>query len=299
MGATDVIVKDKLFIGGDWVDPAGSGTIDVISPSTEQSIARVPDGTTADIDRAVAAARDAFDNGPWPRMSGAERADVMAALSAQIQGRFQEFADTISSENGCPVSWSVMGQVFSSTMALDFFTGLAREYAFEEERPGLMGPAIVRKEPVGVVGAIVPWNVPLFVTMLKLGPALAAGCTVVLKPAPETPLDAYMLAECLQAAGLPKGVVNIVAAGREAGEHLVTHPGIDKISFTGSTVAGRRIASLCGERLRRVTLELGGKSAAIILDDADISAVIPGLRPRRHDEQRSGLCRPDPHPRLA
>ncbi len=277
--AADLIVKDTLFIGGDWVKPSGTDTIDVISPSTEAVFARVPDGTTADVDRAVAAARDAFDNGPWPRMAPAERADVLAALSAQIQARMQEFAEVITAENGCPVSWGVMGQVFASTMALDFFESHVRTMNFEEERAGLMGPAIVRKEPVGVVGAIVPWNVPLFVTMLKLAPALAAGCTVVLKPAPETPLDAYMLAEALQAAGLPKGVVNIVAAGREAGEHLVTHPDIDKISFTGSTAAGRRIASLCGDRLRRVTLELGGKSAAIILDDADVAATVAGLVP--------------------
>ena len=274
-----MIVKDRLYIGGDWVSPAGTGTIEVISPSTEEAFATVPDGTTADIDRAVAAAREAFDKGPWPRMAPSERADVMAALSGLLQARYEELARTISEENGSPISWSVMGQVFSATMALDFFTGLAREHPFEEERAGLMGPALVRKEPVGVVGAIVPWNVPLFVSMLKLGPALAAGCTVVLKPAPETPLDAYLLAECLEQAGLPPGVVNIVAAGREVGEHLVTHPGIDKISFTGSTAAGRRIATLCGERLRRLTLELGGKSAAIILDDADLTTAIPGLLP--------------------
>ncbi len=274
-----MIVKDKLYIDGDWVSPAGTDTIDVISPSTEEVIGRVPDGTTADIDRAVAAARQAFDLGPWPRMSAGERADVMAKLSGLIQGRHEEYATTITSENGSPITWSVMGQVFASTFALDFFTGLAREYTFEEERPGMLGPALVRKEPVGVVAAIVPWNVPLFVTMLKLAPALAAGCTVVLKPAPETPIDSYLLAECLQEAGLPAGVVNIVAAGREVGEHLVTHPDVDKVAFTGSTAAGRRVAALCGERLRRVTLELGGKSAAIILDDADLDTVVPGLLP--------------------
>jgi betaine-aldehyde dehydrogenase len=140
-----------------------------------------------------------------------------------------------------------------------------------------MGPSLVRKEPVGVVAAIVPWNVPLFTAMLKIAPALAAGCTVVLKPAPETPLDAYLLAECLDEAGIPAGVINIVTAGREVGEHLVTHPDIDKIAFTGSTVAGKRIGALAGERLRRVTLELGGKSAAIILDDADLATSIPAL----------------------
>ena len=143
----------------------------------------------------------------------------------------------------------------------------------------MLGPTLVRREPVGVVGAIVPWNVPLFVTMLKLAPALASGSTVVLKPAPETPLDAYLLAEAVQEAGLPAGVLNIVQAGREVGEHIVTHPDVDKISFTGSTAAGKRIAALCGEQLKRCTLELGGKSAAIILDDADLSTAIPGLMP--------------------
>jgi aldehyde dehydrogenase (NAD+) len=275
-----VITKDTLFIGGEFVPPAGTEAIEVISPSTEEVIGRVPDGCNADIDRAVAAAREAFDRGPWPRMTPAERADVMAKLSQLIQGRSGEFSEQISQENGSPISWSLMGQVFASTMVLDFYTGLAREYAFEEERPGLMGsPATVRREPVGVAACIIPWNVPLFVTMLKLGPALAAGCTVVIKPSPETPIDAYMLAECVTEAGVPKGVINIVAAGREVGEYLVTHPDIDKVAFTGSTAVGRRIGALCGERLRRFTLELGGKSAAIILDDADIAAAIPGLVP--------------------
>ena len=273
-----MIVKDQLYIGGEWVQPSGTGTIDVVSPATEEVIARVPDGTTGDIDRAGAAARQAFDAGPWPRMAPSERADVMAALSGLIQARFQEFATTITEENGSPVSWSVMGQVFSATMALDFYTGLAREYAFVDERTGMMGPALVRKEPVGVVGAIVPWNVPLFVTMLKLGPAMAGGCTVVLKPAPETPLDAYLLADCLQEAGVPPGVVNIVVAGREVGEHLVTHPDVDKIAFTGSTQVGRWIGGVCGSQLKRCSLELGGKSAAIVLEDADLAATVRGLR---------------------
>jgi betaine-aldehyde dehydrogenase len=274
-----LITKDKLYIGGEWAAPASSGVIEVISPTTEEVIARVPDGSNADIDRAVAAARQAFDRGPWPRMAPSERADVMAKLSGLIQARSQEFANTITSQNGSPISWSLLGQVFAATMVLDFYIGLAREYAFEEERPGLMGPALVRQEPVGVAAAIVPWNVPLFVTMLKLGPAMAAGATIVIKPSPETPLDSYLLAECLNEAGVPEGVVNIVAAGREVGEYLVTHPDIDKVAFTGSTAVGRRIATLCGERLRRFTLELGGKSAAIILDDADVATAIPGLVP--------------------
>jgi betaine-aldehyde dehydrogenase len=271
-------VYDKLFIGGEWVAPASSATIDVVSPHTEEVVARVPEASATDIDKAVGAARAAFDEGPWPRMAPSERADVMAKISQIIQGRSQEYAETITREMGSPISWSIMGQVFASTMVLDYYTGLARTYAFEEVRDGVLGnKALVRKEPVGVAGAIVPWNVPLFVTMLKLGPAMAAGATVVLKPAPETPLDAYLLAEALLEAGLPPGVVNIVPAGREVGEHLVTHPGVDKIGFTGSTAAGKRIAALCGEQLKRVTLELGGKSAAIILDDADVADVVPNL----------------------
>ncbi len=272
-----MIVKEKLYIGGQWVPPSTGATVDVIGAATEEVIGRVPDGARPDMDKAVAAAREAFDKGPWPRMSPDERAAVMDKVSAGIQARYQEIAETISQENGSPISFSIMGQVFASTMVLDYYAKLARDFPFEEPRQGVLGSILVRREPVGVVAAIVPWNVPLFVTMLKLAPALAAGCTVVLKPAPETPLDAYQLAECLEAAGLPDGVVNIVMAGREVGEYLVTHPDIDKVSFTGSTAAGRRVAGLCGERLRRCTLELGGKSAAIILDDADLAETIAGL----------------------
>ena len=271
-------VHDKLFIGGEWVAPATSATIDVVSPHSEEIVARVPEASTTDIDKAVDAARTAFDDGPWPHMTPAERADVMARISQIIQGRAEDYAETITREMGTPISWSIMGQVFSSTMVLDYYTELARTFPFEEVRDGVLGnKALVRKEPVGVAGAIVPWNVPLFVTMLKLGPAMAAGATVVLKPAPETPLDAFLLAEALLEAELPPGVVNIVPAGREVGEHLVTHERVDKIGFTGSTAAGKRIAALCGEQLKRVTLELGGKSAAIIMDDADVGEVIPNL----------------------
>ena len=269
--------REHFYIDGGFVPAAGTGTIDVVSPHTEEVIGRVPDGTTADIDRAVAAARKAFDDGEWTRTTPAERAVRINALSAAISSRMDEFAKLISSENGSPYSWSIMGQVLSSQMVLDFYGGLAPTYPFEEVRNGIMGLAWVRKEPVGVVAAIIPWNVPLFTAMLKIAPALAAGCTVVLKPAPETPLNSYLLADCLEEAGIPAGVVNIVTAGREVGEHLVTHPGIDKIAFTGSTAAGKRIGSLAGERLRRLTLELGGKSAAIILDDADLATTVPAL----------------------
>ncbi len=269
----------KLFIGGEWVAPSSSSVIDVISPHSEEVVGRAPEAKEADVDRAVAAARLAFDRGPWPRLPATERADVMASLLAALQQRADEMAVLITSEMGSPISFSHLGQVMASHMVLDYFTRLAREYVFEDVRPGLLGPALVRREAVGVVGAIVPWNVPLFVTMLKLAPALAAGATVVLKPAPETPLDALVLAEAAAEAGLPAGVLNVVPAGREVGEHLVKHPQVDKVSFTGSTAAGRRIASLCGEQLKRVTLELGGKSAAIILDDADLVPTVAALLP--------------------
>ena len=270
---------DSFFIGGKWVTATGSDIVDVVSPSTEEIIGSVPDATFADMDKAVAAAREAFDLGPWPRMSPADRADIMASVSASITERMDEFARLISTENGCPYSFSVMGQVFAATAVLDYFTGLTREFAFEEIRQGMMGPTMVRHEGVGVAAGIIPWNVPLFIAMLKLGPALASGSTIVLKPAPETPLDANLLAEILESSGLPAGVVNIVPAGREVGEHLVRHPDVNKVSFTGSTVAGRKIGAICGEQLKRCTLELGGKSAAIICDDTDLGTVIPGLLP--------------------
>ena len=271
--------RDKLYIDGEWAEPSSTATIEVISPLTEEVIATVPEASNEDVDRAVAAARRAFDSGPWPRMSAGERADMMEKISQLIQARYEDVARTISEEMGSPISFSIMGQVFASTMVLDYYTNLAREFEFEEFRQGALGPVLVRREPVGVAGCIVPWNVPLFTIMLKLGPALASGSTVVLKPAPETPLDAYLLADVLEEVGLPPGVVNIVAAGRQVGEHLVTHPDVDKISFTGSTAAGKRIAALCGAQLKRRTLELGGKSAAIILDDADLATAIPGLLP--------------------
>jgi aldehyde dehydrogenase (NAD+) len=265
-----VQVYDKVFIGGELVAPSGTATIEVINASTEEIAGRAPEATTGDIDRAVAAARFAFDSGPWSRTSTLERADVLQRLSKAIQARYQEFAEVISTETGCPVTNSIMMQVFSATMVFDYYGGMVGDFPFEENRQGILGPLLVRREPVGVVGAIVPWNVPQFVAALKLAPALAAGCTVVLKPSPETALDCYLLAEVAQEVGLPAGVLNIVTAGREVSEHLVTHPGVDKISFTGSGAAGRHIAALCAQDLRRVTLELGGKSAAVVLEDADL-----------------------------
>jgi len=271
-----VQTRSELFIGGAWLKPSSDATLDVISPFTEELVYRVPEAREADVDRAVAAAREAFDRGPWPRLAPTERADRMGKLLGALQARSVEIATTISTEMGSPISWSQMGQALASQMVLDYYVNLTRHFPFEELRQGIT-PALVRQEPVGVAASIVPWNVPLFTAMLKLGPALAAGCTVVLKPAPETAFDAYLLAEALEEAGLPGGVVNIVAAGREVGEHLVRHPQVDKVGFTGSTAAGRRIAALCGQQLKRVTLELGGKSAGIVLEDADLDAVVPAL----------------------
>jgi aldehyde dehydrogenase (NAD+) len=272
-----VKVFDQVYIGGEWVQPDGQGTIEVVSAHTEQVIGTVPDASPADMDRAVGAARTAFDDGPWPRMTPADRAEGIKRLSGALQSRSQEIADTISAENGSPKSWSLMGQVFSATMVLDAYANFAASYPWEDRRQGALGsPVLVRRAPVGVAAGVLPWNVPLFIAALKLGPAMAAGCPIVLKPAPETPLDGYLLAEAVAEADLPAGVINVVAAGRETGEHLVRHPGIDKVSFTGSSAVGRHIGEICGSQLKRVTLELGGKSAAIVLDDADLDEATLG-----------------------
>ncbi|MBO2455475.1 aldehyde dehydrogenase [Actinomadura barringtoniae] len=269
---------DRLFIDGQWTAPAGTGTIDVISPHTEEVIGRVPEGTEADMDAAVAAARRAFDAGPWPRMAPAERAAILGRLSAIYAERQQEIADLVTAEMGSPILFSIFGQAALPQMVLQYYVDLAESFNWEEERPGMLGPVTVSREPVGVVAAIYPWNVPQFTLMMKLAPALIAGCTVVAKPSPETPLDAYVLAEWAKEAGLPDGVLNIVPAGREVGAYLVSHPGVNKVAFTGSTEAGRKIGAACGQLLRPVTLELGGKSAAIILEDADLASTIEGFK---------------------
>lgn len=275
----DVPSFDRFYIGGEWVAPATSERFEVVNPATEQVIGSTPAGSPADMDAAVAAARTAFEDGPWPRMPAAERAEIMQAFLDAFNANADYLANLITAEMGAPLLFSHFGQVAATAMVLDYFTNLTRTYPFEEVRPGMMGPALVRKEPVGVCAGIVPWNVPLFISMLKLAPALASGSTMVLKPAPETPISSLVLARLAHEAGLPPGVLNVVPAGREAGEHLVTADGVDKVSFTGSTAAGRHIGGLCGQRLRRCTLELGGKSAAIILDDADVATVVPTLMP--------------------
>ncbi len=268
----------QIFVGGRLVESDAKARIEVVSPNTEEVIGRVPDATPADVDRAVAAAREAFDRGPFPRWSPEERADAIARLSEALKKRAQEIGATIASENGCPISISAGTQVFASTMVLDVYAGIARSFAFDETRKGVMGqPVRVRRAPVGVCAAIVPWNVPLYVMAMKLGPALAAGCTVVVKAAPETALDPYALMDAIAEAGLPPGVVNVLSAGRETSEYLVRHPGIDKVSFTGSTATGARIGAICGEQIKRCTLELGGKSAAIVLEDVDIATAVPQM----------------------
>ncbi len=271
--------RDALFIGGAWATPATDAVLEVVSPHSEQVVARVPEGSAADIDAAVGAARRAFDEGPWPRMSPQERIDVVQTLSGLYAARMEEMATVISTEMGSPISFSNIAQSAAPWMQIEAFLTIAREFPWEATRPGALGAdVLVRHEPVGVVAAIPPWNVPQFTVLSKLIPALLTGCTIVVKPAPESPLDCYLLAELLVEAGVPEGVVSIVAGGREVGEHLVRHPGVDKVAFTGSTAAGRRIGAICGEQLKRVSLELGGKSAAIVLDDADLTTVLEGMK---------------------
>jgi aldehyde dehydrogenase (NAD+) len=270
---------DRLFIGGEWVEPSSSAVFDVVSPTTEQLVGRVPEAQNADVDRAVAVARDAFDNGPWPHMAPSERAAILSKVADAIRNDMQGISELISNEMGSPVSWGLLAQVLAPTMILDYYAGLGSTFAFDTVKDGLLGPVLVSKEPIGVVAAITPWNVPLFLAAAKLAPALLSGSTVVFKPAPETPLDANVLAEIFADAGLPKGVLSVVPAGREVGEHLVNHPDVNKVSFTGSTAAGRKIGAACGANLKRVSLELGGKSAAILLDDVDLDVSIPLMLP--------------------
>ncbi|BBZ16360.1 aldehyde dehydrogenase [Mycolicibacterium gadium] len=269
---------DKLFIGGRWLTPSTDQRLSVISPHTEQSIGETPEAAPADVDKAVAAARTAFDEGPWPRLSVGERMEKIEKLAAIYMAETDAIADLITAEMGSPKSFSRLGQGAGALAQMHLNMATAKEFPWVERRPGLFGDVHVRRAPVGVVGAIVPWNVPQFLIMPKMIPALIAGCTVVVKPAPETPLDAMWLAEMLEEIDLPEGVVSIVPGGRETGETLVRHPGVDKISFTGSSATGRHIAALCGEQLKRVSLELGGKSAAIILDDADIDHTVKHLK---------------------
>ncbi|MDA2810710.1 aldehyde dehydrogenase [Nocardiopsis sp. RSe5-2] len=268
---------DRLFIDGRWAAPAGDGVLRVNCPHDGRTVGSAPEGTPADIDLAVDAARRAADSGPWPRTSPAERAAALGRLAEAFGRRTGDLAELITAEMGSPLSFSQLAQAPLAHAVLEYYAGLADQVDWGDVRPGLLGPVHVEREPAGVAAAIVPWNVPQFLIAAKIAPALLAGCTVVVKPAPETPLDPYLLAEAAQEADLPPGVLNIVAGGRETGEHLVAHPGVDHVAFTGSTAAGRRIGALCGERLKGCSLELGGKSAAVILDDADLDAYLAML----------------------
>lgn len=270
--------RDTLFIGGEWVQPSGTAVIDVVSPIDEEQVGVAPAPMRHDIDRAVAAARDAFDNGPWPRMSVRERAQYVLQLMKVLEPQGQPMVDLQIREMGGPRKF-----IEAATLAPGLNAICGREISAalslptEEIRSGIAGKVVVTREPVGVVAAIVPWNGPIVMLILKLLPALLTGCTIILKPSTETPLSAYYLADALHDLGLPHGVVSIVAGGADIGEYLVSHPGVNKVTFTGSTGAGRRVASICGGLIRPVTLELGGKSAAIILDDADLDAYLPTL----------------------
>ena len=270
---------DRLFIGGDWVRPCGTGKLNVVSPHSLQVVGSVPRAEMADLEQAVSAAREAFDDGPWPRTPPEERAAAVARFSDVYSKRTAELAALITSEVGSPISFSRLAQGLAPWMMLESFLKAAKEHPWEQDRRGTLGNRIVvLREPVGVVGAIVPWNMPQFLAMSKLAPALLAGCTVVLKPPPEAALDSMVMAEALSEAALPPGVVSIVPGGASLGEALVHHPRVDKIAFTGSTAVGRTIAGACGAQLKRCTLELGGKSAAIVLDDADLDRTADGLR---------------------
>ena len=275
---TPLAHPDRFFIGGEWVAPSSSSSIDVIDSSTEEVFLSVAEAQAPDIDRAVGAARAAFDDGPWARFSHAERAAYLEALGAGIAARNDDLGDIWPRQSGTLhkiAKYAGMG----AESTFRYYAGLADTYPFEERATPSAGGAfgLLVREPVGVVGAIIPWNAPLGLIANKVAPALIAGCTVVLKASPEAPGEAYVVAEVAEQIGLPPGVFNVVTADREVSELLVRDPRIDKITFTGSTVAGRRIASICGERIARCTLELGGKSAAVILDDMDLGAAAKTL----------------------
>lgn len=269
---------DTIFIGGQWVPSTSHQRLEVVSPWTEEVIATVPSGSREDMDQAVVMARRALTTGLWPLMSLDERIAVLVRFRELLVKHGEELAQLITEEMGCTITQSRNIQVTNPVGILDGYLEAAASYPFRSIRRSGAGQALVTRKPVGVVAAVVPWNVPASLTAQKIVPALLAGCTVVLKPAPETPLDAYFIARLLTEAGLPPGVVNVVPADREVSEYLISHPGVAKVTFTGSSAAGRRIAEICGRDLRRVTLELGGKSAAVILDDADLESAVSALR---------------------
>jgi len=259
-----VIVRSELFIDGKWIPSTGAETIDVINPATEEICGQVPDGTVEDVDRAVVAAREAFDG--WSRLSVAERCDHLRALQEALAARQEDIAVTIATEMGAPIAMARAVQLGLPLAVLGSYLAMLPDYEFESE----VRNSLILREPVGVVGAITPWNYPLHQLMCKVAPALGAGCTVVAKPSEVAPLSAFMVAEAVEAAGLPAGVFNLVSGtGMAVGEPMARHPEIDMISLTGSVRAGRRVSELGAATIKRVTLELGGKSACVVLPDVD------------------------------
>jgi aldehyde dehydrogenase (NAD+) len=269
---------ESLYFGGRWLPASTDERITVVSPHTARAIGSTPCATEPDVDRAVALARHAFDHSPWPHLPPEQRAAAVTRILDAYQKRVAEMTEIVIAEMGSPRWFAELAQGPGGAAMLSTFLDAARTIQWEQPGTGHNEGAVVRREPVGVVGAITPWNVPQLVIMPKPEPALLAGCTVVVKAAPESPLDALLLAEILHEADLPEGVASILVGGREAGEHLVRHPDVDKIAFTGSGAVGRRIAGLCGERLARCSLELGGKSAAVVLADADLDRTAKGLK---------------------
>ena len=278
--ATPIRFPDRFFIGGEWVKPSSEGMIEVISPTTEQLYVRVAEARKADVAAAVTAARRAFDEGPWPRMTHVERAGYLRAIAREVAARAKDFAFASPNEVGILHTHATAGAQ-GLPGVYEYYAGLADTFPFYERHvPGPSargGRGLLVREPVGVVATIIPWNGPSTLIAYKISPALLAGCTVIVKSSPEAPSAGYIMAEIIEAAKLPPGVVNFVTADREASESLVRDPRVDKISFTGSSAVGKRIASICSERVGRFTLELGGKSAAVVLDDYDVATAAESI----------------------
>ena len=267
---------DSFYIGGTQVQPRSDRYLDVVAPRNERTIGRVPLASVEDIDRAVASARTAFDSGLWSKRAPAERAVVLRNLAQHIEDHQREIVELTVEELGIPITSAELSAP-SAARIVRTYAQLAESMEFEEERLTPLSRSVVIREPVGVVVAIPAWNGPLTLGLQKVGAALAAGCTVVWKVPVESPLTSYLFATWLQDSGVPDGVVNVVSADVSESEYLVAHPAVDMVSFTGSTAVGRRIAAACGKDLRRVALELGGKSAAIVLEDADLATVVPAI----------------------
>ncbi len=271
--------RDEIFVGGHWRRPSGSEPIEIISPHSGEVIARCAAAGSADVHDAVVAAKAAFDNGCWSGREPVERVGAIRRLIDLYGERRSEIAMTISAEMGAPITFAQRAHVGMPWAMMRAIADLAERHQWSEHRPGTFGgEVIIDKRPAGVVAAVVPWNMPQFLIVIKLVPALLAGCSVVLKPSPETPIDALQIAELVEQAGIPAGVLSVIPGGAQVGEQLVGHPLVDKVSFTGSTAAGRRVAEICAANLTPVALELGGKSAAIALDDADPGGVADAIR---------------------